>query len=319
MRILRFVLPALLIIGVVSAFLFIYWHPISFPNTANPDQASPSSTSVPNSLQIELNHEELVDYALSLINADRQTFSNLQNVSLSSTVSAQQHAEDMLRNNYFSHWDAQGYKPYVRYTLAGGKGAVNENIAAQFWHSSDSKAAIADLEWRMVNDDAESNWGHKANILDAFHNKVSIGIAYDENSLYLVQDFENDYVDWTTLTTSQGDVTMVGHFTSPGLAIKQVGVYFDQVAILTSQQLENAPYNGSYDSGHFVGVVLPPGWQSGQDVALTANVWRQVVLDFQINFNLFPLFELNGKGIYTVYLYTENDECLVTNSVFYSG
>lgn len=27
----------------------------------------------------------------------------------------------MLYYDYFSHWDTQGYKPYVRYTLLGGQ------------------------------------------------------------------------------------------------------------------------------------------------------------------------------------------------------
>jgi uncharacterized protein YkwD len=58
--------------------------------------------------------------------------SNVSNITLSSVNSAQQHAENMLTNGYFSHWDTNGYKPYVRYTLAGGQGAVNENIAARF-------------------------------------------------------------------------------------------------------------------------------------------------------------------------------------------
>ncbi|HZS73225.1 MAG TPA: hypothetical protein VFA69_01860 [Candidatus Nitrosotalea sp.] len=43
----------------------------------------------------------------------------------------------------------------------------------------------------MMFNDSTSNWGHKLNILNPFHSSVSIGIAYDENSVVLVQDFED--------------------------------------------------------------------------------------------------------------------------------
>ncbi len=89
--------------------------------------------------------EELVNYTLSIITNDRMS-SNLQNVTLSQITSAQQHADDMLKNHYFSHWDTQGYKPYVRYTLAGGTGAVDENLAYQSGPYSNITQSIEELE-----------------------------------------------------------------------------------------------------------------------------------------------------------------------------
>ena len=56
----------------------------------------------------------------------------LTNVTLSAIDSAQLHAENLLDNNYFSHWDLNGYKPYMRYTLAGGSGSVSENCAVTY-------------------------------------------------------------------------------------------------------------------------------------------------------------------------------------------
>ena len=67
-------------------------------------------------------------YVLSLINKDRNQY-GLGNVTLSSTSSGQQHTQSMLNYHYFSHWDIYGLKPYMRYTLLGGLGAVSENIA----------------------------------------------------------------------------------------------------------------------------------------------------------------------------------------------
>src|SRR4030042_3462042 len=176
------------------------------------DAIVPDLPNLPNVSPRTYSHDELAAYALWLINSDRHN-NGLENVTLSNTQCAQQHAADMLRNNYFSHWDLRGFKPYMRYTLVGGKGSVAENCAAQLGYHSDLKDTLKQLEWSMVYDDASSNWGHKYNILDPFHNKVGIGIAYDNNNVYLFQDFEDDHVSWSMLTCSNNQVTMRGTLT----------------------------------------------------------------------------------------------------------
>lgn len=255
---LRGVALAVLAIVIIFVALFVaYW---SLTNVPGQTQAAPS-------------HEELVNYALSLINADRQTQQNVLNVSLGLADSAQRHAEDMLSNSYFSHWDLRGLKPYARYTLAGGKGAVRENIAAEFGSISDVKGVIEGLEWSMMFDDAGSGWGHRGNIVDPFHNEVGIGIAYDNNSLYLVEDFEDDYVDWAALNVTSTEVAMQGHCRLWNSTIQQVAVYFDNVANLTAQQLADFPYNGSYTVGTLVGSVLPSGRRATEGITIAASAW----------------------------------------------
>ena len=41
----------------------------------------------------------------------------------------------------------------------------------------------------MVYDDADYNWGTRGNILYKDYTTVSIGVAYNANKIYLVQDF----------------------------------------------------------------------------------------------------------------------------------
>src|SRR5208337_1125607 len=74
------------------------------------------------------NYGVLSAYVLDLVNSDRANYS-LSAVALSDGNVAQQHADSMLRYGYFSHNDTQGFKPYLRYTLLGGRGAVEENVA----------------------------------------------------------------------------------------------------------------------------------------------------------------------------------------------
>ncbi len=297
---------ALVIVAISSivVLLFLLRHPISL--------------TLPGFSPKNYSHEELVDYALSLINSDRQS-NGLQNVTLSDTSSGQQHADNMLNQKFYSHWDLNGHKPYMRYTLAGGQGSVSENIA--WMYSSgfiDPKEALEDLQWEMMYNDSHADWGHRDNILDPFHNKVSIGISYNDNNLYFVQDFENDHIEWETLTVINSEVTMEGTILEEGLSIEHVVIYYDNPAPLTVEQVTKPPYDFSYDSGTFVGMALPSGWEVLEGISVSAQVWNQTEQNFEIQFNLSEAFTTHGKGVYTLCLQTE-DNFLTTYSVWYEG
>ncbi len=297
-----------LVVGVLMVLIsgFVLWNvPLAYDYVLRISGSAPS-------------HDELVNYTLSLINSDR-TSHGLQNVSLSLVDSAQKHADDMLEHDFFSHWDTNGYKPYMRYTLAGGEGAVAENIAAFTQGApSDLRSALKSLEWSMMNDDAQWNWGHRDNILDAFHNRVSIGISYDDNRLYFVQDFTNEYVQWSTFDLGQnGEVVLVGSL-SKSLSLSQIDIFYDSVpSSLTQTQLENPPYEGAYTQGTFVGMALPYGYQSTQGITITAQTWTQSGVAFQIGFDLTPAFNMDGGGIYTLYLQSSNQDSLTSCSIWH--
>jgi uncharacterized protein YkwD len=266
-------------------------------------------------------NEELINYALSLINSDRQS-QGLQNVTLSSVDSGQRHADDMLANNFFSHWGTDGYKPYMRYTLAGGKGAVAENCAWQGLTGNifaiDVKSALKDMEWSMMYDDESSNWGHRDNIRDPQHNKVSIGVAYDNHNVYLVQDFENDYVSWDVLNINNNQVTLQGTTQGQQSNIQQIAIFYDNPTSLTPSQLKQTPYQGGYDAGTYVGLALPPNWQATEGITLTADSWTQNGNNFQISFSLSQAVAAFGKGVYTLYFETGSStaDALLTYSVW---
>jgi uncharacterized protein YkwD len=317
---LRWVLLAFLAIIIVFAALFVIFQ---FPTSLSPSPSQPSIPSSspnlspsPSQPPTTQGQEELVEYVLALINSDRQS-QGLQNVTLSSVDSAQLHADNMLRFGFFSHWDTIGYKPYVRYTLAGGKGAVSENCAAQLGYYSDIKEVLKDLEWNMMYDDASSNWGHRDNILNPFHNKVGIGIAYDSNNIYLVQDFENDYIQWSSFSITQNEATLIGSLTKQ-VTLSQVNIFYDNLpSNLTIAQLENSPYNGACTQGTFVGMALPSGYESTQGITITSQTWSQSGLTFHISFSLSQAFNAYGKGVYTIYLQSDNQQFLTTYSIWH--
>ncbi len=316
------VLATLLLIGVFFVFVLDNQAFLTSQTPITSPTSNPSSTNVVSPPQssgiLPDTHQDFVNYALSLINSDRQS-KGLHNVSLSNINSAQLHADEMLKNGYFSHWNMNGYKPYMRYTLAGGDGSVSENIAWQSVTGNlfgiDIKSALNDLEYSLMYDDAAWNWGHRDNILEPLHNKVSIGIAYDNHNVYLVQDFEDDYISWSKLTVSGNRIEMQGTL-SQSESISQIGIFYDNVSPLTVQQLSNSPYDGSYDSGIHVGTVLPSGWEVTEGITVTASTWMQTSNNFNIAFDFSTAYMTHGKGVYTLLLWTESDSYLTTYSIW---
>jgi len=120
------------------------------------------------------------------------------------SLAGQLHVEDMLKNDYFSHWNLDGYGPEHRYVLLGGNDAVAENIYTFFYRFDTGKAAPIE-DWEQVVLQAQANLmnspGHRANILDPIHTHVGIGIAYDsqKGEMRLAQEFLNRYVNLTSL------------------------------------------------------------------------------------------------------------------------
>lgn len=144
--------------------------------------------------------QALQQQALTLINQDRQRHS-LNPVGWDQTAAQAGvvHAQDMVENGYFSHWNLAGLGPDHRYSLAGGKHAVMENLHA-FSYKFDNGQGAPIEDWEVVIVQAQEGLmnspGHRANILDPAHTHVGIGMAYDAASgqFYLAQEFSNQYV-----------------------------------------------------------------------------------------------------------------------------
>jgi len=265
----------------------------------------------------------LANYALGLINQDRSA-NGTGPVTLSFNQAAQQHADSMLYYGYFSHNDTQGYKPYMRYTLLGGRGADFENVAyfyyslPHFLTTSSVEDAIKSLEYSMVNNDNSccAN-GHRYNILAPIHNEVSIGVAYNSTYVYFDEEFENDYVSLTFTTASSSSsspyyVTMKGVPTQAVTAPGSIYVTFDSTPAATSRDaLNSGPHE--YGPGTFVGGVLPRTGFLGDcgqfttGTTVCADTWHFSSSSVDIAFALEPFIKSNGPGAYTIYLLTGSD------------
>ena len=288
----------------------------------------------------------IANFTLSVINEDRRA-AGLQPVSLSGVPSGQQHADSMAYYGYFSHWDNQGYKPYMRYTLIGGTGSVEENAALNYCTTSQPNStrdiaascslqtlenAINGSEWMMMNNDTAccSN-GHRANILDPIHNQVSLGVAYNSTTVYLVEDFENSYIGSESLQVSSGVVTLHGLIPAyqkgwmESESGAEISVYFDPtpsnislsaMRLLTScdkyselSEPASCQYQGAYTSGTPISTVFYP-CPAGRVCSSSGNFtyaqqWQMTYSTgaFDIVFSISALEAAYGNGVYTFYLW----------------
>ena len=273
----------------------------------------------------------LATYALQQINADRAA-NGTGPVSLGYNQAAQQHADSMLYYGYFSHFDTQGYKPYMRYSLLGGLGADFENVAfysysaSHFTSTSAAEDAIKALEHSMMyNDSACCSNGHKYNILSPLHNVVSIGVAYNSTFLFFDEEFENEYVNLNftvapATSPSPYYVTMNGTLVQQVASPNSIYVAFDPTpSPETPAALSSGPHD--YGPGTLVGGVLPPDFFGGctsrftQGITVCADSWKFSSAGVDIAFSLGEFVRSDGPGVYTIYLITGSDTSTAITSI----
>ena len=278
----------------------------------------------------------IAEYAIGLINQDRAANGSAP-VALDFNLAAQQHADSMLYYNYFSHYDTQGYKPYMRYSLLGGLGADYENVAyifnspPHFTTTADVEDGVKLLESSMIhNDTACCNNGHRDNIHNALHNKVSIGVAYDGTTVYFDEEFENLYINLQFSFSSSSAstpyyVTMKGMPTQLFPTPNSIYIAYDKTPAPESKsQLDNGPHE--YGPGTLVGGVLPRSGILGgcgqfeMGTTVCADTWTFTSNNVDVEFSLRDFVNSNGKGVYTVYIITgsNTNSALTTISVFVS-
>jgi len=102
------------------------------------------------------------------------------------------HALDMAQKNFASHWGSDGFKPYQRYSFAGGTHATEENISSanNTWSMRPAalKQDVAYLHVRLYSE-AAPNDGHRKTILSPYNTHVGFGIAVQELRLRVVELF----------------------------------------------------------------------------------------------------------------------------------
>ena len=201
-----------------------------------PPTVRPTATLAPTPVPSpELRHLTEKRYMLELINAER-TRAGVGTVTLGNNIAAQLHAEAALENCFSSHWGIDGLKPYMRYSLAGGYQSNGENGSGLNYciRATDGYSANSSIrqEVKETMDGWMSSPGHRRNLLDPQHKKVSIGIAWDRYNKVMYQHFEGDYVEYEQLPTISSGVLSFSGMAKNGVRFRQekdlgVQIYHD--------------------------------------------------------------------------------------------
>ena len=151
---------------------------------------------------------------LELINEEREK-AGVPPVTMGDNIAAQVHAENSLANCFSSHWGVDGLKPYMRYSLAGGYQSNGENGSGLDYcvRPSDGYRGLGSIETeiRETMEGLMNSPGHRRNILDKWHKKVNIGLAWDTYNKFVYQHFEGGYVEFDVLPNiTDGKLTLTG-------------------------------------------------------------------------------------------------------------
>ena len=177
--------------------------------TATPVPTTTASTSTQAvGPQAHLKHLEEKEYMLTLINAEREK-AGVDPVVLGDNIATQLHADASLENCFFSHWGIDGLKPYMRYSLAGGYQSNGENALGNHYCITALSQSPAGFRYNPLEGieqeirQAMEAWmgspGHRRNILDRWHKRVNIGLAWDRYNIRAYQHFEGDYIQYEEL------------------------------------------------------------------------------------------------------------------------
>jgi len=146
---------------------------------------------------------------------------------------ASEHALDMAKGEFLSHWGSDGRKPYQRYSFAGGTNAVQENASSADNILSLAPAGVLkdlhDMHLSMLNE-KPPNDGHRQTILFPAHTHVGFGIALQGFHLRLAELYVAKYVRVDPIpqrAKPKQSVLFGGRVLNPQFELAGVDVYYE--------------------------------------------------------------------------------------------
>lgn len=214
---------------------------------------------------------------------------------------ATQHATEMAMHEFASHWGRDGFKPYHRYSFAGGTEATQENVSAadNTWSNkmSDLKQDTSYLHLRLYQEQPPND-GHRKTILAPQHTHVGFGIAVEKLRLRLVEIFVARYVEVETMprvAKPKSVVRFAAKMLKRGHSLNHVEVFYEPLPKAPEMKWLNEAR--SYELPHHSRVlrpkVMPP-------FMYTDRTRGDVDVDLDGNFSV-PVTLFHDKpGIYTI-------------------
>lgn len=198
---------------------------------------------------------------LRAINASRREagLSPLKLDLLASRV-GNKHALDMIANDFIGHWSSNGDKPYHRYSFAGGRDHIGENVYGSWMTGGTFEETLENLEKMML--EAHTTFmaekppadGHRQTVLTPYHTHVGIGVALKGNQFRYAQEFVDRYLVLEPVQTqvrSGSTITLKGRTLSERYGPYVLLVYYEPLP----RPLAN-PKNQPYQYGDYSDTVF---------------------------------------------------------------
>ena len=223
-----------------------------------------------------------------LINVDR-VLARVAPVTAGSDPSVQQHAHGMMTYGYRSHWDVNGLTPHMRYSISGGTNRIRQNLAGPISladYTEDNKPVNwPDLAESVHKGLMESHVG-RANILDQWHGKVTIGVSCSHAQCWIVQQFESTLLKFSAVPVlSNGRLAIQGTL-EPGLALEGLAIWHHPYPRPLSLGQLDATFH--YDYGQKPVALLRPPLPEGRyypEIVATYN-WAAGIDPYKLDFRL---------------------------------
>jgi uncharacterized protein YkwD len=212
---------------------------------------------------------------------------------------ATNHAVEMARHEFASHWGRDGFKPYHRYSFAGGTEASQENVSAadNTWSTklSDLKQDTSYLHLRLYQE-KPPNDGHRRTILAPQHTHVGFGIAVDHLRLRLVELFIARHAEVRPIVREAkpgSEVLFAGRILKRDHTLNSVEVFYEPLAKPPELSWLRQPrsYGLPEDSKALRPKVAPP---------YTYTDGKRGDVDIDVDGNFSVPVTLEKPGIYTL-------------------
>jgi uncharacterized protein YkwD len=201
-------------------------------------------------------------------------------------------------NNFISHWNMAGEKPYHRYAFSGGHDHVAENVYGE-WTTGEYDTSLKEIAGKMESGHASfmaeraPNDGHKKTILNKMHNYVGIGFYVSEKQFRYNEEFIDRYLEFESIP-SRLKINETGNLTirTDGSAFLFYLVAFREKipAPMTLAQLKKT---GSYEDFSKEEYLKMTGWELAK--RRDGNIYH------------IPL-KFSKEGLYYIHIYLDKKE-----------
>jgi hypothetical protein len=236
---------------------------------------------------------------LDIINKSRKKFkAGPVRLDILASRVANKMSKEAAENNFVSHWNLAGEKPYHRYAFAGGNDHVSENAFGE-WASYTYDKSFSHIAEMMKNghgtfmkERAPAD-GHKKNIIDKTHNWVGIGFFIIDNQFRYYEEFIDRYFEFENTPTQlkineQGSITVK---TDGNNFLYYLIIYREKIP--SGMKVSQLDRKGSYQDFSNEEYMKMPAW----DLALYRNVSTYEI----------PL-KFTKEGLYYIHIFFDKKE-----------